>query len=250
MRSLTLSKDASAFETARQSARLSLPALLLLLVASLLLAGCAAGRGGSIPYGVQDLGTPDAPLVATIAEDYKIAPLDTLSVQVFKAADLTKDYQVDLTGSIFMPLIGEVKAAGMTARQLQALLVARLGRDYYESPQVSVGVKSSTARNVTVDGAVAQPGVYPVNGPVTLIQTIAMARGATENANPRRVAVFRRVQGQRVAAAFDLTDIRRGRAEDPQILAGDVVVVDGSTVRETQRQLLQAIPILSIFSPF
>jgi polysaccharide export outer membrane protein len=227
--------------------------LAFLFLAGLLLlalSACAGTRGGPIPYGVQNFGTPDVPAVAAIGEDYKISPLDTLSIEVFKAADLTKDYQVDLTGNIVVPLIGEVKAAGLTARELRANLVQRLGKDYFESPQVSVGIKSSAMRNVTVDGAVAAPGLYPVNGPVTLLQTIALAKGTSESANPRRIAVFRQIQGQRMAAAFDLTRIRRGEAEDPQIYPGDIVVVDGSSLRAAQRELLTALPILSIFRPF
>jgi polysaccharide export outer membrane protein len=214
------------------------------------LGACAAKPGGPIPYDVQGFGRPDVPAVAAVSEDYKIAPLDTLNIEVFKSADLSKDYQVDLTGNIFLPLIGEVRAAGITARQLQAELVRRLGQNYYESPQVSVGLKASAARQVTVDGAVTSPGMYPVVGPVTLLQTIAMAKGPTEAANPRRIAVFRQVQGQRMAAAFDLTLIRRGQSEDPQIYPGDIVVVDGSSLKAAQKDLLSAIPLLSIFRPF
>jgi polysaccharide export outer membrane protein len=203
-----------------------------------------------VPYEVNGFGIPDAPAVAAVEDDYKIAPLDTLTIEVFKAADLTKDYQVDLTGNIFVPLIGAVKAAGMTPGQLQANLVQRLGKDLYESPQISVAVKASNARNVTVDGAVGQPGIYAVNGPLTLLQAIAMARGPTETANPRRIAVFRQLKGQRTAAAFDLTAIRQGAAEDPQVYAGDIIVVDGSSVKAAQKEMLQALPILSIFRPF
>jgi polysaccharide export outer membrane protein len=68
---------------------------------------------------------------------------------------------------------------------------------------VAVGVKSSTRRSVTVDGAVKSSGSYPVSGPLTLLQAIALSGGASEDANLRRVAVFRTVSGQRQAAAFD-----------------------------------------------
>jgi polysaccharide export outer membrane protein len=84
---------------------------------------------------------------------------------------------------------------------------------------------------------------------MTLIQAIALARGTTQDANPRRVAVFRTIGGQRQAAAFDLTAIRRGEANDPPIYPGDIVVVDGSRVKEVQRQILQTIPLLAIFGP-
>jgi polysaccharide export outer membrane protein len=76
-----------------------------------------------------------------------------------------------------------------------------------------------------------------------------MAKGTADDANARRVAVFRTVGGQRQAAAFDLTAIRRGQAPDPQIYPGDIVVVDGSSVKAAQKQILQSIPLLSIFGP-
>ena len=74
--------------------------------------------------------------------------------------------------------------------------------------------------------------------------------GTDENANPHRVAVFRTIKGQRMAAAFDLTSIRRGQAEDPRIFSGDIVVVDGSKVRGTWATILQTLPLLAIFQPF
>jgi polysaccharide export outer membrane protein len=85
---------------------------------------------------------------------------------------------------------------------------------------------------------------------VTLIQAVALARGTTQDANARRVAVFRMIGGQRQAAAFDLTGIRRGEAQDPQIYPGDIVVVDGSKIKEAQKQIFQTVPLLSIFRPF
>jgi polysaccharide export outer membrane protein len=64
------------------------------------------------------------------------------------------------------------------------------------------------------------------------------------------VAVFRTVSGKRQAAAFDLTAIRRGQAPDPQIYPGDIVVVDGSAIKATQKSILNSLPIFSIFRPF
>jgi polysaccharide export outer membrane protein len=125
-----------------------------------------------------------------------------------------------------------------------------LGEKYLQSPDVSVGVKASSTRVVTVDGSVNQPGVFPVSGPMTLMRVIALARGTKEDANPRRVAVFRQIEGQRMAAAFDLTRIRRGNAEDPRIYSGDIVVVDGSSIKAIQREIMQTMPMLSVFRPF
>ena len=81
------------------------------------------------------------------------------------------------------------------------------------------------------------------------MQAVAAAGGAREDANIRRVAIFRTIGGQRQAAAFDLQAIRRGEAKDPPVYAGDIVVVDGSGIKALQKQIFQSVPLLSIFRP-
>lgn len=222
--------------------------LCLLPAMALLISACADTRGGTIPYD-RVLAKPDETRFQTLGSDYKIAPMDKLSVKVFKMEDLSGDYDVDLAGNISLPLIGQIEAANLTTAQLDDQLTQKLGSKYLEHPDVSVAIKASTAHVVTVDGAVREGGSYPVAGPISLIQAVAMAKGTSEDANARRVAVFRTIGGQRQAAAFDLTSIRRGQAPDPQIFPGDIVVVDGSSVKATQKQILQSIPLLSIFGP-
>ncbi len=225
-------------------------ALLLSLVC--LAAACAGSgsRGGPIPYDVSNFGMPDPPSTALLNADYRIAPLDMLTVTIFNAPALSGDFQVDLTGNIAMPLIGNVRAVDRTTDELRGDLARQLGARYLVNPDVTVGIKSSTRRNLTVDGSVTSPGMFPVTGPTTLIQAIAMARGLDENANARRIAIFRQVQGQRMAAAFDLVSIRRGEAEDPAVYSGDIIVVDGSRLAAQRRELLQSIPIFALFRPF
>ncbi|HEY0148200.1 MAG TPA: polysaccharide biosynthesis/export family protein [Allosphingosinicella sp.] len=238
---------------AAKPAAMDAPRLLLLalLAAALtLLAGCADKRGGSIPYEPTGFVAPDAPSTTALDLDYRIAPLDKLKVTVFQVPDLSGEFDVDLTGNIGLPLIGNVRAVDLTTDQLDARITQALGAKYLQNPDVSVGISKSTSRVVTVDGSVRQPGQFAVAGPTSLMQVIAMARGTDENANPRRVAIFRQIQGQRMAAAFDLTAIRRGTAEDPRVYSGDIVVVDGSKVKAIQREVLTALPIFSIFKPF
>ena len=223
--------------------------LALFSVASVILtSGCADTRGGSIPYN-QVLAPPDEAKFQTLETNYKIAPMDKLAIKVFKMQDLSADYDVDLAGNISLPLIGEVRAVNLTTAELDDQLTQKLSAKYLEHPDVSVAIKASTAHVVTVDGAVKDGGSFPVGGPISLIQAVALAKGTTEDANARRVAVFRQIGGKRQAAAFDLTSIRRGEAPDPQIYPGDIVVVDGSSVKATQKQILQSIPLLSIFGP-
>jgi polysaccharide export outer membrane protein len=212
------------------------------------LAGCADTRGGAIPYD-RPLAAPDEVKFQTLGTNYKIAPMDKLSVKVFRMNDLSGDYDVDLAGNISLPLIGQIYAANLTTEQLDDQLTQKLGSKYLEHPDVSVAIKSSTAHVVTIDGAVKEGGSYPVGGTVSLIQAIAMAKGTSEDANARRVAVFRTIGGKRQAAAFDLTSIRRGQVPDPIIYPGDIIVVDGSSVKAAQKQILQSIPLLSILGP-
>lgn len=223
----------------------------LLVVGALatLLSACADKPGGPIPYNVA-LPPPDQPRLLSLEQNYRIAPLDTLTVNIFRQKDLSGDYEVDLTGKINLPLIGAVAAAELTTAELDERITRAYGAKYLENPDIAVGVKSSTRRSVTVDGAVKQSGSFPVNSALTLMQAVALSGGATEEANLRRVAVFRTVSGQRQAAAFDLQAIRRGQAQDPAVYPGDIIVVDGSGVRTTTKQILNSIPILSIFRPF
>lgn len=212
------------------------------------LTACADTRGGSIPYEV-GLGVPDAPKIVALESDYRIKPADKLAIKVFKSDELTGDYPVDLTGQISLPLVGEVAAADLTTAQLDAKLTELLSQKYFENPDVSVGIKESALRTVTVDGAVREGGNFPVSGSMTLMQAVALAKGTTEDANARRVAVFRTIGGQRQAAAFDLTAIRHGEAKDPQVYPGDIIVVDGSSTKAAYKRIVQAIPFLGIFSP-
>ena len=220
------------------------------LAALALASGCADKRGGPIPYSPSNFGTPDAPTVAPLGSGYKIAPLDTLTIKVFKMPDLSGDFEVDLTGQISIPLIGSLTATEYTTAQLDEQLTQKLGAKYLENPDVSVGVKSSSSRSVTVDGAVAKAGGFPVLGPVTLMQAIAQAGGATPEANLRRVAIFRQIGGKRQAAAFDLASIRRGEMDDPAVFAGDIVIVDGSSIKALQKTLLNSLPLVNMFTPF
>ena len=214
----------------------------------LLLAACASTRGGDISYDTRGFGTPDAPKVAAVDDTYKLAPLDTVNVLVYQAPELSRDYLIDQSGRLTLPLIGRVDAVGNSTTELGTVIARRLDEKYLRNPNVTVSLKESASRVVTVDGSVKQPGIYPATGPLTLIQTIALARGTDEFANPRRVAIFRTIGGKRMAAAFDLVDIRRGKDQDPVIYPGDTVVVDGSGIKKTQHDLLQGLPLASVFA--
>ena len=222
----------------------------LCLAAVLMLGGCADKRGGTIPYGVAKFNAPD-PVTAVTAENaYRTGPGDTVTIAVMRVPDLSGDAMIDPTGDITMPLIGKVPAIGKTTDQIASEITARLSAKYLQNPEVRVALKASSSQRITVDGSVAAPGIYPIAGATTLLQAIALAKGTTADANSRKVAVFRTIAGQRQAAAFDLTDIRRGKAEDPEIFGNDIIVVDGSSSKAALKNVLQTLPLISIFRPF
>jgi polysaccharide export outer membrane protein len=163
------------------------------------------------------------------ATEYRIGPADSLDINVNQLPEFTKTVEVDPSGRILLPLIGQVQAAGRTPAQLSDDIAVALKKKYMKDPLVVVSVKEAQGQKVTVDGAVSKPGVYPLAGPTTLLQAVALAQGPDPKlANPKRVAIFRTVGGERKTAFYDLTQIRTGKSEDPVVYGNDIVVVDSS----------------------
>lgn len=222
---------------------------LALLAATFALAACAS-RESSVSYAPPDFGPPDVENVASTPAQQRIGPLDKLRISVFQVEDMSAEYTVDGAGNIEFPLIGTVAAQGLLPAELGQRIAQRLGERHLRSPSVNVVMLEQAQQSITVDGAVRQPGVVAIRGSTTLMRAVALARGTTEDANPGRVVVFLTINGERMAAAFDLRAIRRAEAEDPAIYGNDIVVVDGSRSRGIWRDVLGAIPILGMFVPY
>ena len=201
----------------------------------------------AIPH---DFSEPDPPLPPTVAEDRKLDAGDVVTIQVYKVDSLSGDQAIDAAGRITLPLIGAIPAAGRTTSQLQADLVSALGVRYLTAPVVQVTLKAAMQKTVTVDGSVQQPGIYPIEANPTLLRTVALARGVTDDANPHRVVIFRQINGQRMAASFDLRKIQRGHFSDPAIYPDDVIVVDGSALNKTFKTMIAALPFVTLFRPY
>jgi len=174
---------------------------------------------------------------------YKIGPQDVLEISVFKVPDLTRTVQVAETGTINLPLLGEVPAAGQTARDIERDLTAKLGTTYLQSPQVTVAVKEYNSQRVTIEGAVKKPGVYPIQNKTTLLQLTAMAQGLTDSADHTGLVIIRQVHGKRSARKFDIDEIRSGRIQDPAIEQGDIVVVSNSEMKAAWQIFLKGLGV-------
>ncbi|WP_353257743.1 polysaccharide biosynthesis/export family protein, partial [Hyphomonas sp.] len=96
--------------------------------------------------------------------DVRISPMDLLEISVFGAPDLDNSYQVDFEGKLKLPLIGLVSASGYTPSELAAILETKFGESYLQDADVTVRITETQQRFLTVDGSVAKPGMYPVEG--------------------------------------------------------------------------------------
>lgn len=193
------------------------------------------------------LPAPDsAAIVSAMTSDYRIGPLDTLEITVFGVDQLNRTVQVDAAGQIDFPLIGQVAAVAKTSRELGQDIGGRLGARYLQAPQVSVLVKASMTQRFTIEGSVGSPGVYDLPGRMSLLQAIATAKGLDNVADPRNVVVFRTVEGRRRAGVADFAAIRSGRLADPEIYAGDVIVVGNSRAKGWLRNVIGVTPLFNL----
>lgn len=225
---------------------------LVLLATATLLAACGGPKmdldqvTAAQPVDLQTVHATAAPQA-----EYRIGVGDKLGIRVFQVPDLTFDaLSVDTSGNIQMPLIGAVRAAERTSGELSADIATRLSAQYLRNPQVTVTVTEAASQKITVDGAVTKPGVYEMRGSTSLLQAVAMAEGPSRVADLTKVAVFRTINGQRSVALFDLQAIRQGRADDPTVLGDDIIVVDTSRLNSVMREVVGALPALSVFRPF
>jgi polysaccharide biosynthesis/export protein len=206
-------------------------------------AAVSADSSGQVKKAVEQLTSSATPG----SSGYKIGPLDVLDVSVFKVPELSKSVQVADTGSVNLPLVGEIAAAGKTAQQVEHDLTAKLGAKYLQSPQVTVYVKEYNSQRVTLEGAVKKPGVYPIRGGSSLLQFVATAEGLDVNSDST-VVIFRTVDGKRTAAHFDVSAIRTGQAQDPAVQSGDVIVAGSSAMKETFNNLMKVLPLAGTFA--
>jgi polysaccharide biosynthesis/export protein len=223
----------------------------LFLASTLTLVACAStvNSGGTVVDDVagnsrqpsaSHASTPSEAETVPGGQDYLIGPGDLLKIEVFRVDDLSREVRVNANGQIALPLIGLMKAAGLTGEQLASDISARLSKEYLQNPQVIVFIQEYTSQRVTVVGAVKKPGVYPLKGTTTLMQVVATAEGPTSVANIGSVKVLRpEPDGTRKMMEFNLADIRDGRIPDPEIRGEDVVQVDASTVKDTVKQAFE-----------
>ena len=179
--------------------------------------------------------------------DYRLGAQDLIEVSVFGVDELSKTVRVNSNGMISLPLVGSVMAGGRTIPELEAELAKRYADGYLQRPQVTLFVKEFSSQRITMEGSVKNPGVYPMTGKLTLLQAVAVAGGLDPLADLDGIVLFRQVDGKKMAAAYNMRELRSGRIEDPQLYGDDIVVVEQSGSKSAVRQFLQAIPAFGLF---
>jgi polysaccharide export outer membrane protein len=174
--------------------------------------------------------------VFSIGKEYRVGPNDLLDVEVLNLEknreSAKRTVRVNAAGYITLPLVGAVQVSGLTQQQAEAHIAAQYGEKYLQDPQVSVFIKEFTTERITIDGAVAKPGIYPLVGQMTLLRALALAGGFGQIANASEVMLFRQGEkGERQVATFDVERIRAGKDADPPIRGDDLIVVQRDSAR-------------------
>lgn len=146
---------------------------------------------------------------------YRLGSGDRVRITVFGQPELTGEYQVDGTGQLAFPLIGQVQAGGLTGPGLEQALVDKLQPDYLKNPSVSVEVL--TYRPFYIVGEVKQPGSYPYVTGMSVINAIALAGGFTYRARESSFYL------SRTGANGEKTKL--DASPETPVLPGDVITV-------------------------
>jgi polysaccharide biosynthesis/export protein VpsN len=146
---------------------------------------------------------------------YRLGSGDQVRITVFGEPDLTGQFAVDGSGVVAFPLIGEVKAAGRTARELEKGIAEKLRDGYLKNPTVNVEVLSF--RPFFILGEVKAPGSYPYKNGLNVMNAVALAGGYTYRAKSNVWVITRTGDSK-----YQAREITNG---DFQVLPGDTIVI-------------------------
>lgn len=154
---------------------------------------------------------------------YVIGPLDVLQIKVWRNADLTNLYDVRPDGMISMPLVGEVKADGLTVEELKAELNRRITEAGQKTPDVDVQVPKINSKKFYVTGGVKKTGEFPLPEPITVLDALMNTGGFTDFANKKKIFILRGTHKY----LFNYNDVVNGKRPDQNIVVmpNDKIVI-------------------------
>lgn len=180
----------------------------------------APAQNGKPPAGV------DIPAGVVPPPDYIIGPEDVLAVLFWREKEMSSDVVVRPDGMISLPLLNDVHASGLTPDQLRLHLTEAAAK-FVTDPTVSIVVKAINSRKVYVTGMVGRPGPYPLTGPTTVIQMLAIAGGVHEFADEKNITILRTENGRQIALRFNYKDVSRRKhlEQNIELKPGDTIIV-------------------------
>ena len=157
---------------------------------------------------------------------FHLGPGDVLLVSVWKDQELTREVMVRPDGKISFPLAGEIKAQGQTIAQLQKEMAERI-QVYVPDTPVTVMLQQLRSTKVFVVGKVTKPGMFIMQGKMTVLQALSMAGGLTRFADKDGIHVIRKDKDTQTALSFDYGQVSEGDDLSTNIFLhpGDTVVV-------------------------
>jgi polysaccharide export outer membrane protein len=169
---------------------------------------------------------PISSVAETEKPSYLIGPGDILNIYVWKEPELTQDVTVMSDGRISFPLIGEITVQGQTVTSLKEEITEKL-KAYVTTPEVTVIVRESRSRIIYTIGKLAQPGPYPLEANMTVLQGLSTAGGFTEWADTKSIRVIRREGNRERHLRFNYNDFISGRNIEENVLLepNDTIVV-------------------------
>jgi polysaccharide export outer membrane protein len=168
-----------------------------------------------------------APVVGlALPDDYVIGAEDVLNVLFWREPDMSGEVTVRPDGKITLPLIGELKVAGLKPEALRDEVQKEAGR-FLSDANVNIVVKQINSRKVFITGQVGKPGSYPLTAPHSVLQLIALAGGLGEYADGGNITIMRPGQGRTSVLKFNYKKVSKGQAleQNIQLMPGDTVVV-------------------------
>src|SRR5262245_14881129 len=165
------------------------------------------------------------PTPLDLATAYQIGPEDVLEISVWKNPELSRTVPVRPDGKVSLPLVNDIKAAGLTPTDLRDQVTAKLS-EYIPAPEVSVIVREVHSRKVTVAGAVKLPGRYELKSTMTVLEVIALAQGLTDFASRDRIVILRQNGQKTERIPFNYRKISDSAQQDNFLVRpGDIVFV-------------------------
>jgi polysaccharide biosynthesis/export protein len=168
--------------------------------------------------------------------DYTVGSQDVLTITVYDQPDLSGKFKVETDGTLSFPLVGRIKAAGITLHAIENDLKEKLADGYIKNPQVTVSVESFQSQRIFILGEVRAPGPYPLTGEMTIIEALARA-GSVNPTAADEISVVRPPTGKAagpvtVEQAGNDTTVIKINIRDLQAgdLSKNVLLKDGDTI--------------------